>query len=216
MVAHMVDTHLIDYFSMSLQHLPVRGSTNANFPPEPPTLKSLGRPILHKTVHFDNQILPFLERSSIFEDNMPLVADDCQMFWVNNQLMSESELVWLGAWTRIMISVGLSLMRNGERQTHVISCIYAMIRRNDTDWAYLVLIFVVGKFPQNNSCLDTVISTPNDDFFIHQLDISGIFSDGKLTLWSVVAFLNFYKILQIDWSCVQNNEISWVPVIEPM
>ena len=147
---------------------------------------------------------------------MPLVADDCQMFWVNNQLMSESELVWLGAWTRMMISVGLSLMRIGERQTHVISCIYAMIRRNDTDWAYLVLIFVVGKFPQNNSCLDTVISTPNDDFFIHQLDISGIFSDGKLTLWWVVAFLNFYKILQIDWSCVQNYEISWVPVIKPM
>ena len=67
----------------------------------------------------------------------------------------------------MMISVGLSLMRNGERQTHVISCIYAAITYLDEMTpTYLVLIFVVGKFPQMNSRLVLTLSESLDVSFI--------------------------------------------------
>ena len=116
-----------------------------------------------------------------------------------------------------MISIGLSLMRNGERQTHVISCIYVAIRRNDTDCAYLVLIFVVGKFPQFYSCPDlAVVETSVSQEFVpsSKRHIRDTFIRKPDFL---IGFLNQHKMLEIDqiWRKKIRYQLSYPIVLGP-
>ena len=78
----------------------------------------------------------------------------------------------------------------------------------------LVLIFVVGKFPQIKSCLVlNPLSESFDDSCIRQLDISGRVSDGKLTLSSVEPFPNCKKSWKFAHFSVEQYNASCVRAI---
>ena len=78
----------------------------------------------------------------------------------------------------------------------------------------LVLIHVVGKFPQIKSCLVlNPLSESFDDSCIRQLDISGRVSDGKLTLSSVEPFPNCKKSWKFAHFSVEQYNASCVRAI---